>query len=348
MNGFSPHGPALPRAAVALVGDHMALQPGEGLLVTADTATDVGAVEAIVNAAALAGGRPMAALIPRLPFQGKLADPYIPDTLAASMQTADVWIDLTHPFLPGSDAHNRALKVGRVRCLGAGGLDAAGLARIYGGVDLDRLYDLQLALDELIANAEGKQCRVMDPIGTDVSFVLAKGTQGKRRRADVPGMNTVPGSAMLLPEPQSVNGTIRLVAAMHEYYTPLASPLTLRVDGQVQGVVEGGGDALVMNRALRRACGGNGYGSVIHFSVGLHPAARYRGDCFIEDIRVQGANAIGLGKPWWEPGGGENHPDGIVMRQTLVIDGATVLEDGIIVGPPVLTARARAIELNYG
>ncbi|SLN64302.1 hypothetical protein [Oceanibacterium hippocampi] len=347
MTGFSPHGPALQRAAHLLVTDHMALSAGEGLLLTADTSTDMAAIEAIMNAAANAGGRPMLAMIPKLPFQGKLADPYVPDTLAAAMKEADAWIDLTHPFLAGSDAHDLALKAGRVRCLGAGGVDGAALARLYGGVDLDSLFALQSALDELIAKAEGKECRVTDPLGTDVSFVLSKGTQGKRRQANVPGMNTVPGSVVLLPELESVRGTIRVTAAMHEYYTPLATPLTLEVDGLVRGIAERGPEAAVMDRALRRAGGGDGYGYVIHFSVGLNPAARYRGNCFIEDIRVPGANAIGLGKPWWEPGGGENHPDGIIMRQTLVIDGKTILENGIIVGPPALAERARAVQLIY-
>ena len=97
-----------------------------------------------------------------------------------------------------------------------------------------------------------------------------------------------------------------------------------------------------MDRALRRAGGGD-YGHVIHFSCGLHPAARFRGTCFIEDIRTVGCNAIGLGKPWWQPGGGENHPDGIVCRQTLSIEGLTVIRDGAIVGPPDLAARAQAL-----
>jgi leucyl aminopeptidase (aminopeptidase T) len=346
MSSFSGHGAALQRAAKVLVEDHMALRAGECLLVTADTATDMAAVEAIMTIAALAGGRPITATIPQLPFQGKLADPYVPDALASALLSADIWIDLTHPFLAGSNAHDAAIKAKRARCLGAGGMDAAGLTRLYGGVDLDQLFALQSMLDELIARAEGKECRVTDPLGTDVGFTLAKATQSKRRRADVPGMNTVPGSAVLLPDLKSVRGTIRLIAAMHEYYGPLSTPLTLEVDGQIQTLVESGPEAQVMDRALRRA-GNNAYGHVIHFSIGLHPAARYRGTCFIEDIRVQGANAIGFGTPWWEPGGGENHPDGIVARQTLTIDGTTVVRDGIIVGPPALAARAQAVTLIH-
>ncbi len=49
---------------------------------------------------------------------------------------------------------------------------------------------------------------------------------------------------------------------------------------------------------------------------------------FIEDIRVPGSNAIGMGLPWWEPGGGENHPDGIVLDQSLWVGDVQLVKDG--------------------
>ncbi len=330
------------RGARALVEDHMQVRAGESVLITADTASDMAAVNAIFDAAATLGSRPMISVIPQLPFQGKLADPYLPTALQAAMLEADVWIDLTHPFMAGSDAHDRAMKGNRLRALGAGGMDSAALARLYGAIDLDSLFEVQSALDALIGDAGGKTCRVTDDIGTDVSFVLAPRGQAKKRRADGPGMNTVPGSVVMLPELQSVRGTLRLVAAMHEHYTALQRPLTLEVDGRIQRIVEQGPDAQILDRALRRAGRGD-YGYVIHFSYGLHPAARFGGKCFIEDIRAIGANAIGLGMPWWEPGGGENHPDGVVLRQSLSIDGQPIIERGMVVWPEALARKAGAL-----
>jgi 2,5-dihydroxypyridine 5,6-dioxygenase len=43
-----------------------------------------------------------------------------------------------------------------------------------------------------------------------------------------------------------------------------------------------------------------------------------------------------MGLPWWEPGGGENHPDGIVFDQSLWIDGELISERGRFSGPPHL------------
>jgi leucyl aminopeptidase (aminopeptidase T) len=340
------NGAALARAAAVLVQDHMAVRSGESVLITADTASDLSAAEAVLNAAALAGAKPMLSVIPQLPFQGKLADPYLPSAISAAMSDCDVWIDLTHPFLAGSDAHDRALKTKRVRCLGSGGMDAAALTRLYGGIDLDRLYEVQSRLDDLIADAAGETCRVTDELGTDVTFTLAPATQKKVRRAEAPGMNTVPGSAVLLPELDTVRGTIRVVAVMHEHYAPLERPLTLEVDGRIRRVVERGPDVRVLERALRRAGGGE-FGHVIHLSYGLHPVARFRGTCFIEDIRCVGANAIGLGEPWWVPGGGENHPDAVLMRQSLEIAGRKIVENGSIVAPADLATRAAELQPLY-
>jgi hypothetical protein len=98
----------------------------------------------------------------------------------------------------------------------------------------------------------------------------------------------------------------------------------------------------VAERALRRAGGGD-FGRVIHFTVGFHPAARFAGASFIEDIRSPGANAIGLGVPWWEPGGGENHPDAVMTAQSIWVDGAQVVRDGTVVHPPEPAGRIAAI-----
>ena len=52
------------------------------------------------------------------------------------------------------------------------------------------------------------------------------------------------------------------------------------------------------------------------------------GGSFIESIRAIGCNAIGMGVPWWQAGGGENHPDGIITGQTMTIGGEVLVKDG--------------------
>lgn len=348
MPNASPFDPPLQRAARILVGDHLGVQAAQSVLITADTHSDPALPSILMAAAAEAGARPVVALLPRLPLQGKLADAHLSDALRAAMAACDVWIDLTHPYIAGSEAHDQAVKAGRTRCLVAGGMDSAALVHLYGGVPLDDLYELQRGLDELVAASTGKACRLTDERGTDVQFVLGKATGAKPRRALKAGASySLPGSVVMYPELESVRGRIVIVAAMHDWYGPLERPLTLEVDGRIRRVVEEGPDVQVLDRALRRA-GGGGYGHVIHFSYGLHPNARYRGDCFVEDIRTVGANAIGFGKPWWEPGGGENHPDGLLLRQNLWIDGQQVLRAGLVVAPAPLADAAQRLAAAAG
>jgi hypothetical protein len=108
--------------------------------------------------------------------------------------------------------------------------------------------------------------------------------------------------------------------------------------------VTGGGTELkVIERALRRA-GRGSYGNIVHFTCGYHPAARFTGTSFIEDQRVMGCNAVGLGLPPWMEGGGETHPDCVMKQQSFWIDGQQIVDGGAIIAPPALAQAARALQ----
>lgn len=317
-------------AANFIVRDFMCVKPGESLLITADTASDPLAVQALLEAAKVAKARAAVLTIPQLPFQGALADPYVAEPLEAAVKSCDVWLDITFPYLAGSKAHDQAMKLKRARCLMFHDLDGGGIARIFAGVNFERLFDLQEAVDALVNRSTGKQCRVTNGAGTDVSFTIGRAATRKIRRVDKPGTYTPPGSAVIYPEIESVRGTVVVDAAFHEYFTLLRSQIRMVVDGRIREVAGGGNDLKVMDRALKRAGGGQ-YGSIIHFSHGFHPAARFHGGSFIESIRAAGNNAVGLGIPWWEPGGGENHPDAVVTMQSMWIDGEPIVREGALV-----------------
>ena len=331
------------RGARVLVADHFCAQPGESVLVTADTATDPALVSALVDAATEAGARPAVIEMPQLPFQGTLADPFIPDPVRIAVQHCDVWLDATFPYMAGSHAYNEAMAARRPRYVLIGDLGAAGLGRLYGSVDFDRLFAVQSAIDARLAQAEGAEGHVTTPAGTDLRFTLGKPATSKTRHARTPGSQTVPGSAMMFPVPESVRGTVLLEAAFHEYYGHLRTPIRLTVDGRIREVSGEGPEVKVMERALRRAGGGD-FGYVIHLSHGFHPGARFTGTCFIEDIRAGGNNAVGLGLPWWQPGGGENHPDGVITRQTLRVGGEMIVERGVLREPAEAARQLAALE----
>jgi hypothetical protein len=332
-------GPELSQAAEVVVRDYMAVRADENVLITADTAGDPAAAQAIFAAAERAGAKAALLTVPQLPFQGGLADPYVTPTLSGAVLGSDVWIDLTFPYLAGSHLYDEALKTKRIRYLLGGDMGADGLVRLFGRVDLDRYYAVHKAFDDLINEAIGKPVRITNGLGTDVSFRLGKRGFEKPRRGDKPGGYLVPGSCTMFPDVESVKGVIHVGSVFHEYYTPLGQPMALEVDGKIRAVRGGGNERKVADRALRRAAGGE-YGYVIHFTHGIHPAARVTGRSFIEDMRSVGNDAVGMGIPWWLPGGGENHPDAVLFMQSIELDGRKLVEEGAIVGPASLAKLA--------
>lgn len=335
----------LVRAARALVREHFDVRPGEGVLISADGRTQSALIEAVASAVLEVRARPVVATIPPLPFQGALADPYLPESLAAAAAAADVWLDLCFPYLAGSTLHDRAMQARRARYALLATASAASFARLYGGVDFSALMDCQCALVEHLAARRGAAVRFTCPLGTDLEFTLGEIKLGRERIARSPGMHTVPGAQNLYPERHSVRGRIVLSALFDEYYRRLRRPLTLKVSEVLEGVSGGAAeDRPGLERALARAAAGASAVQLIHFTLAFHPAARNTGRHFIEDIRSLGANAIGLGVPWWEPGGGENHPDGVVLDQSLWIDHELLIDAGRVVGPAALLPLIARLE----
>ncbi len=328
--------PELGRAADVLVRDQMCIEADENVVILTDTAGDLTACQAIMNAAFAVRARPTLLIMPQLPYQGSLADPYVPPTIAAALEACDVWIDLTFPYLAGSKVHDDFMQAKRGRYLLGGDLHAGGMTRLYGRTDMDWLFSVQSVFDTLMAESVGKSCRITNRLGTNVEFKFAKPGAAKLRHANRPSLNVVPGSGMIYPDPDTVKGTIVVGNLFHEYYVTLPEPVTVTVDGQIEQVRGGGEEIVPFERALKRGGGGK-FGRIIHLSCGLHPAAR-SGVSLIEDIRVLGSNAVGFGTPWWEPGGGENHPDGIASMQSIWIDGEPIMTDGRFVGPSNLVA----------
>lgn len=322
--------PELFHAAQAFLVDYLNYKGSEQLVITGDTAGDQEVIRALQAAAVAAGGRPLVMLLTQLPYQGKLADPYLPLALGAAVKASDVWVDVTFPYIAGSDLHAQCMAENRVRYMLASDLTADALHRLFGRHALDTYFPLQSALDSKLAAAVGSEVRITTPLGTDVRFKLGKPHSTRPRRAEKPGMYTIPGSCSLNPEIESVQGRIVVETVFHEYYTPLKEPIVLDVEGRIRGLSGGGAERDVLDRALLRAGGGQ-YGYIIHFTQGIHPGARFTGQCFVDDMRVPGCDAVGMGLPWWVPGGGENHPDAVMGQQSVWLNGKLIVERGRVV-----------------
>ncbi|MFO1082236.1 MAG: hypothetical protein U1E23_16585 [Reyranellaceae bacterium] len=332
------------RAADNLVNRHFAVGEGESVLITADTATEPALIKVVADAVIAAGAKPLVAVAPMLPFQGGLSDPYVSDPLKAAAVACDVWFDFCFPYHAGSGAHAAAMDANRCRYALLALAEAESFERLYGCVDWDAMMDFNVALAEFFAESAGETVRFTCPRGTDVSLTLDKLKMVRQRVCQGPGMHSVPGTQSFYPVMPSVKGRIVIQALFDEYYRTLREPITIEVDGKIQGFSGGGSeDRPSFGRALRRASGTGDLGYFVHFTLGFHPGTKLTRRQFIEDIRVPGSNAIGMGLPWWEPGGGENHPDGIVLDQSLSIGDVPLVRDGDFVGPGRLGALHAAM-----
>ena len=336
--------PRLLRAADHLVKESFAVRPGESVLITADPLTEHRLLDAVAGSVARAGARPLIALAPQLPYQGGLSDPYVADNLKAAMAASDVWFDFCFPYHAGSGAHSAAMAGDRCRYALISLSSADSFERLYGCVDFPAMVDFNMALAEFLGEAAGERVRFTCPRGTDVTLTLDKMKTARRRINDHPGIYTVPGAQGFYPVAGSVEGRIVIQALFDEYYRVLRDPITIHADGKIR-TFDGGGaeDRTSFDRALRRAGGDGVYGGFVHFTFGFHPGAMPTRSQFIEDIRVPGTNAIGMGLPWWEPGGGENHPDGIVFDQSLWVGDQQLARDGVLVGPDRLRSAYDAM-----
>lgn len=337
--------PRLVRAADALVCRQFSVRAGESVLISADTSTEHVLLDVVSQSVARAGARPVVAICPKLPYQGGLSDPYVSDTLKAAAAASDVWFDFCFPYHAGSALHGAAMQAERCRYGLLSMPSAASFERLYGGVDYEALIDFNLALMEFVRESAGQESRFTCPLGSDVRFKLDELKLVRPRVRDKPGMETVPGTQSLYPVPGTVEGRIVIQALFDEEYRRLRVPIAIDARGGSITGLEGGGadDRASFERALARAAGGGEFGGFVHFTFGFHPAARLTGDNFIEDIRLPGSNAIGMGLPWWTKGGGENHPDGIVLDQTLRIGDEVVAEGGRFRGPARLRAMHAAM-----
>lgn len=341
--------PELIRASDIMLRDVMGVMEGEHVVITADTASDMSAITAVHAAAHRLGANAALIVMPRLPIQGALSNPYVSDPVKAAVVNCDVWIDMTWPYLAGSAPFDESMHANRARYLLGGDLGTESMIRLFSGVDLEKLFAVTEAFDGLLAANVGKRYRITNDAGTDVRFNLGNPIAMGCGRATEPGPSFVPGCVMVMPDEDTVEGRVVFDAVFHEYYTALPNKITVEVEGRVRKVSGGLAESDVLERALLRATGGIDLGRFIHFTCGFHPAARFTGESFIEDQRLSGYSACGMGQPFWDEAGGENHPDAITCRTSHWIDDELIVDRGAFVGTDELGRLARELTpLYYG
>jgi len=319
----------LAASARKLLEDVMLTKPGENVVITADTSTDLRVANATASAAFAAGAVPTVVLYP----SQKTAVMEPPPPVAGAIRQADVWIEYAVAYLLHTQAYKDALANGaRYICLT--GMDVMMMVNTIGRVQYDKLLEMGRILCETVQAAD--KVEVYSPAGTD----LVAQNQGRRTRqsgklADTKGEPVMLGGQISwCPMEETINGKLVFDGAL---WPPaelgkLNEPVELTVKNGAVTEVKGGPEAKVFEQWLAQFNDPNMY-RIAHYSLGFNPGVTRATGRIVEDERIFGSIELGIGaqgaqimgKTW----SAASHTDGIILNPTIVLDGVVMEKDGV-------------------
>jgi 2,5-dihydroxypyridine 5,6-dioxygenase len=330
------------KAATVLVSHLLGVKPGETVVVTVDTGSDLEAAKAISAAVYACGGKPVLVSHICPGTMGKSGDPVLPvEALTAILKVCDVWVELDSSGLMFTTPYDRAVKENKkLRHICLGSADIELLVRCIGRVDLAMMYELERRLISLLADA--KEIRITTPAGTDVGFrqhpkhpILGSGDLLTGHAG--PGSYTLPGALAWAPDLDTVAGTIVFDGAIGVpavNLSVLKSPIVLEVRAGKIVKISGGPEAKKLEAYLKSFNHPQTL-RLAHTGLGFNPGAitRCRFGNMLEDERIWGATHWGIGEisaglipdsPVVAP----MHCDGTCLASTVTADGVVIVEQG--------------------
>jgi len=316
-------------SARKLVEEVMLTQPGENVVITADTSCDMRVVQATATAAYAARATPTVVLYPTQ----KTAVMEPPPPVAGAIQKADVWIEYAVAYLLHTQAYKEALKKGaRYICLT--GMDAVMMVQTIGRVQYELLLKLGKKLCEVVQKAD--KVEVYSPAGTQlIAFNQGRKTRQSGKLADTKGEPIMLGGQISwCPVEETINGTLVFDGAL---WPPaeigkLREPVALTVKNGVVTGVKGGVEARTFEQWLAQFNDPKMY-RIAHYSLGFNPGVTQPTGRIVEDERIFGCIEMGIGsqgaqimgKTW----SAASHTDGVVLSPTILLDGVAMEKDGI-------------------
>lgn len=325
----------LARAAHKLVTEMRPVEPGQQVLITADTAADARAVQATARAVYALGGIPTVVRYSTLlePMQ----EPPLPVTRA--VMGADIWFDFSVAYQLYSSAYHAAIENGCIYvCLT--GMDVDMMVRTIGRVDYAPLAEMATCLYKMSQAAD--RIRVTNQAGTDLSMQVSKA--GDPFWEPPPSVGGYPqmlgGQSGFMIHRRSCKGVLVFDGTL---WPPvelgiLRAPVRLIIEGGYVKEVEGGLEASIFSRWLRSFEHPEAY-LIDHACYGFNPGVTRPTGRILEDERIFGCMQFGVGAIEY---GSPAHSDGVVLRPSVWLDGMQIEDDGRYVQPD-LVALCRAM-----
>ncbi len=327
--------------AYKVVRDITAVKQGESVLITVDSAGSWTVAEELAKAAESLGAKVMVAYHSTPVGVGKVAEPYLPDSLKAAIPNTDVWLELNWQWLGYSSPYEQALvPPNRVRYMCLCGLDVERMVRFF-NVDLEAQDAFQKKVVELTKRA--REMHITTPAGTDVRF------ENDPRRPVIselwchtPGAHFPLGQIAWAPIEKSINGVIVFDGSFYAGgpadLPSLSEPIAFHVREGVCVEITGGEEAKIARQWLN-SLNDPGMYHEAHICYGFNPGAKPSGIC-VEDERIWGVTEWGFGHQGiqFKADGvsAVSHLDGICLNSSVWQDGEQVLDRGQVVHPELV------------
>lgn len=315
----------LAAGAHRVMASYLAVQPGERVLVVADTMTSPRLPIALAAQARALGAEPAVMVMPRRSRSGE--EP--PAHVAAAMLHSDVVVSVASTSMYHTDAKGKAQKAG-VR--GAFNAPSDEDSWVRGAMTAD-FVAIRGVAEQLAARLRGAHTlHLTSPAGTDVTMSI-KGrspvgwlTGICRSRGQV---SAYPGGEVSLPPVEgTANGRV-VVEAMMTDIGRLSQPIVWLVrDGHVASI-EGGAEAAALRAHI---AGIENATNIAEIGIGLNPAARLGAE-ITEFKKKLGTAHIAMGDSAGEYGGAvvsEVHLDGMILDCRIEVDGKVIVASGSV------------------
>jgi len=316
----------LAKAARVLCEDILAVEPGQSVVITADTQSDARVLRATAAAVFAADA------VPIVLYYHTQARPQmeLPAPIAAAVALADIWIEFAVAYTVYTRSWQKAVDAGVQYC-GINGIDADGMVRCIGRQDVTLLSTMGTTIQGLIADAD---MRVTSAAGTDISFSNRGIEVGTFRMRANPEKRPImlSGQVSWSPVEESLNG--RLVAD-GILYPPaevgiIGQPIEFTVAHGRVTAISGGREARML-QAWLDGLGDPTLYRIAHVSLGFNPGIPAPTGRILEDERAFGDIDFSFGAWVGRPAAG--HFD-FTCRQVSSWAGEIHLQnDGVFVQP---------------
>lgn len=313
-----------------LLGNLMAVKPGEEVLIVIDPQTDMRMANALAGAALKCGAEYNVTM---MPVRGKDKATIFPKTLELAMEACDVFIGMT--TASGAAIYNNKLKeLINKKSLRECSICLRNIDNFTRGgalADYEKVYKDGEKLQKVWRGK--KKAHITTPAGTDLYMEM-----NDMEPIIECGIARNPGDAMawsdgevsLGPVIGSTNGTLVIDGPICYYGCPTV-PVKLKIEkGRIVEVL--GGDSKICKEIRKQISEIKDSDNIAEIGIGLNKACLFNGD-FEEEKKAYGTCHIAMGNGFYygQPAKSTVHIDMVQYNPTIAFDGEVIVKDGKVI-----------------